>query len=155
VSFDRPLTLRLIPGPQLDELDPASSASLFREDYRVAPASNRQGLRLGGPALALRQPLEMVSAPVATGTVQLPPGGAPILLLADRQTTGGYPRLGEIATVDLPGAAQLRSGETLRFRQVEAGQALALLRAREARLEALAEAVKGHLEHLEWEMMAP
>jgi antagonist of KipI len=70
--------------------------------------------------------------------------------MADRQTTGGYPRLGEVATVDLPSAAQLRAGEFLRFRPVAVGAALALLRAREDRLEALAAAVKTRLDRLDW-----
>lgn len=155
VSFARPLTLRLIPGPQGAKLDTASRAALSGADFRVAPASNRMGLRLSGPALALEARLEMLSAPVATGTLQLPPGGEPILLLADRQTTGGYPRLGEVATVDLPSAAQLRAGETLRFAAVEAGEALALLRAREERLAQVGAALKTRLERLDWGIILP
>jgi antagonist of KipI len=138
-----PRVLRLLPGPQLSALDAASGKALFEGSFRVAPASDRMGLRLAGPALALARPLERVSAPVATGTLQLPPGGAPILLLAGRQTTGGYPRLGEVASVDLPSAAQLRPGETLAFRPVGAPEALALLRAREARLDALRQRISG------------
>jgi antagonist of KipI len=82
----------------------------------------------------------MVSAGVATGTLQLPPEGGPILLLADRQTTGGYPRLGELASVDLPWAAQLRPGDFLRFTlcTVEEAQSAWLARCRRlAFLEAL------------------
>ena len=150
LSFARPLALRLLPGPQAGALDAPSQAALFSAPFRVAPASDRMGLRLGGPVLALATPLEMLSAPVATGTLQLPPGGAPILLMADRQTTGGYPRLGEVATVDLPAAAQLRPGEALRFRPAAAAEALDLLRAREERLDALAEVVKVRLERLDW-----
>jgi len=138
LSFDRPLALRLIPGPQAGALTPASQAALFQEAFRVAPASDRMGLRLAGPALALAAPQEMLSAPVATGTLQLPPGGGPILLMADRQTTGGYPRLGELATVDLPSAGQLRPGEALRFRTVTLEQAQELNLARAARLRDLA-----------------
>jgi len=150
LSFARPLTLRLLPGPQLEELDEASRAALYQGEFLVAPASDRMGLRLSGPSLALRSPREMISAPVATGTLQLPAGGAPILLMADRQTTGGYPRLGELATVDLPAAAQLRPGEALRFRPLEHWEALGLLRARERRLETLAGVVKTRLERLDW-----
>jgi antagonist of KipI len=107
------------------------------------------GLRLAGPGLALAEPQEMLSAPVATGTLQLPPAGGPILLLADRQTTGGYPRLGELATVDLPGAAQLRGGEDLRLQPVDAAGALSLLRTREFRLDALAGIVKTRMGRLD------
>lgn len=150
LNFARPLALRLIPGPQLEALVPAHREALFAGVFQVAPASDRMGLRLAGPPLALAAPREMISAPVATGTLQLPPGGAPILLMADRQTTGGYPRLGEVATVDLPAAAQLRAGEALRFRPVGAREALALLRAREDRLETLALGMKKRLGRLDW-----
>ena len=76
------------------------------------------GYRLEGKALALRQPVELLSEGVGFGTVQLPPGGAPIVLMADAQTTGGYPRLGEVASVDLPLMAQLKPGDRVRFRLV-------------------------------------
>jgi antagonist of KipI len=85
----------------------------------------------------------MLSSGVAAGTLQLPPDGNPILLMADRQTTGGYPRLGEVATVDLPKAAQLRPGEELRFEPVSLDAAQELLLQREARLRELAASVAG------------
>jgi antagonist of KipI len=142
VSFARPAVLRLVPGPRWPELEPASLAALLEGGLRVDPRSDRMGLRLrrpeDGPGLALAGPREERSGPVATGTLQLPPGGEAILLMADRQTTGGYPRLGEVAAVDLPAAAQLGPREALRFRLVTAAGAQALLLERNARLEDLA-----------------
>jgi antagonist of KipI len=85
------------------------------------------GYRLEGEALALRAPREMFSEAVAFGTVQLPPGGAPIVLMADRQTTGGYPRIGEVASVDLPLVAQLKPGDHLRFRMISLAESQQLL----------------------------
>ena len=123
--------LGLIPGPHWDLLDEASRASLLRDPFRVGAASDRMGLRLQGPALRLEPRSELLSSAVATGTLQLPPDGQPILLLADRQTTGGYPRLGELATVDLPFAAQARPGDPLRFRRVEFEEARRDLRRQE------------------------
>ena len=111
----REAPLRLLPGPQWTLLSAASRERLLAADFTVEGRSDRMGLRLEGPPLRLDTPMEMVSAGVATGTLQLPPDGGPILLLADRQTTGGYPRLGELASVDLPWAAQLRPGDHLRF----------------------------------------
>ena len=108
-------TVRIIEGPQLAELDDASRALLLGATFRVAPDSDRMGYRLAGHALSLRTPREMVSSGVTAGTIQLPPGGAPIVLMADRQTTGGYPRLGDVITVDLPLLAQLRAGDSVRF----------------------------------------
>ena len=136
-DFVQPATLRLIPGPQWPLLTGESRHSLLGTAFTVAPNSDRMGIRMQGPRLALDQPLEMVSSGVATGTLQLPPDGSLILLMADRQTTGGYPRLGEVASVDLPKAAQLRPGETLRFSPVSLEEAQELLLRREARFRDL------------------
>jgi antagonist of KipI len=138
LDFLRPAGLRLIPGPQWPELTAEARRALLEDSFEVGPNSDRMGLRLRGPRLALERPMEMISAPVATGTLQLPPDGAPILLMADRQTTGGYPRLGELASVDLAKAAQLRAGDPVRFSAITLEQAQELLLAREARFGALA-----------------
>ena len=136
-DFVQPATLRLIPGPQWPLLTGESRHSLLGTAFTVAPNSDRMGIRMQGPRLALDQPLEMVSSGVATGTLQLPPDGSLILLMADRQTTGGYPRLGEVASVDLPKTAQLRPGETLRFSPVSLEEAQELYLRREDRFRDL------------------
>jgi antagonist of KipI len=150
LDFNRPAVLRLVPGPQWPSLEPSSRDTLVTAVYRVAPASDRMGIRLQGPALALEWPQEMISAGVTAGTVQLPPDGAPIVLMADRQTTGGYPPLGEVAAVDLPRAAQLRPGEELRFQQVDLDRAQVLYLEREARFRALEEALAPRLSQDSW-----
>jgi antagonist of KipI len=137
LDFIRPATLRIIPGAQWSLLTNESRQSLLETTFKVAPSSDRMGIRMQGPKLSLEHPLEMVSSGVATGTLQLPPDGSLILLMADRQTTGGYPRLGEVASVDLPKAAQLRPGESLRFLPISLEEAQALLLRREARLRDL------------------
>jgi antagonist of KipI len=137
LDFSQPATLRIIPGPQWPLLTGESRQNLLETAFTVTPQSNRMGLRMQGPKLSLEKPLEMVSSGVATGTLQLPPDGSLILLMADRQTTGGYPRLGELASVDLPKAAQLRPGETLRFSSISLEEAQALLLRREAHLHDL------------------
>jgi antagonist of KipI len=137
IEFLRPARLRIIPGPQWPLLTADARRSLLEKSFQVAPNSDRMGLRLSGPRLALERPLEMISSGVAAGTLQLPPDGAPILLMADRQTTGGYPRLGELASVDLATAAQLRSLETVRFTTITLEKAQELLLQREARFRAL------------------
>ena len=98
--------------------------SLFGRPWRVAASSNRQGLRLQGPALQAADARERISEPVFPGTVQLPPDGQPIVLLADAQTHGGYPRIGHAIRADWPKLAQLRPGDTLTF--VRCGRAAAL-----------------------------
>lgn len=105
--------------------------------WTVDPRSNRQGLRCAGEAIAHCLP-EQCSAPVAPGTIQLPPDGRPIVLLADAQTIGGYPRLGHVIAADLPRLTQLRAGDALRFLAVDSGLARTAMQRRRneiARLE--------------------
>jgi antagonist of KipI len=138
--------VRLMPGAHGDALTPEARASLHGAEFRVSPQSDRMGYRLDGPIdappLALAAPLELLSEGVAFGTVQLPPGGAPIVLMADRQTIGGYPRVGEVATVDLPVVAQLRPGDALRFAAISVDEAQALYLARERDLAAFERGVR-------------
>lgn len=94
---------------------PSPSDALFNQRWTVTPQSNRQGLRLQGAPLQLAAPGERISAPVAPGTVQLPPDGQPIVLLADAQTHGGYPCIGYVIRADRQRLAQLRPGSPLHF----------------------------------------
>lgn len=105
--------IRYIPG------DTPSAQTLAGCTWTIDPRSNRQGLRCSGDAIVADMP-EQVSAPVAPGTIQLPPDGQPIVLLADAQTVGGYPRLGHVIAADLPRLAQWRPGDILRFVAVDA-----------------------------------
>ena len=107
--------LRLLPGSGSGDLDESSRAALDAEPFRVSTRSDRMGYRLEGPALVLSNRREMPSEGVAWGTVQLPPDGQPIILLADRQTTGGYPVIGHVASVDRSALASARPGDQLRF----------------------------------------
>jgi antagonist of KipI len=102
------------------------------------------GYRLEGVALALSAPCELLSAAVAFGTVQLPPGGSPIVLMADRQTTGGYPHIAEVASVDLPLLAQLKSGDRLGFRPISLDEAQRLYLAREDHIRQARAAIALH-----------
>jgi antagonist of KipI len=116
------------------ELFTADSREQFASvQYRIAPDSDRMGYRLEGPLLALKQPTEVQSEAVTFGSIQVPPDGRPIVLMANRQTTGGYPRIGEVSAVDLPMLAQLPPGDTLRFEPIapEDSQRLYLQRDRD------------------------
>jgi len=132
--------VRLVLARDAELLSAASRARLLEAPFRVSAHSDRMGVRLKpeGAPLALETRLEPLSAGVAMGTVQLPTGGAPIILMADRPTTGGYPRLGEVATVDLPVVAQLRPGDRVRFTPVSLAEAQRLYLARERELALLA-----------------
>jgi antagonist of KipI len=109
-------SVRIVPGPEYGWLSNEGRATLESAELEVTPVSNRMGYRLRGPRLTLARDDEMISSPVALGTVQLPPSGEPIVLMADRQTTGGYPRVANVVTVDVPLLAQLPPGARLTFR---------------------------------------
>jgi antagonist of KipI len=130
--YGEDVVVRLVAGAHLGLLTAPSRDALAGGTFRVSSSSDRMGYRLDGAAVSLRQPVELLSEGVTFGTVQLPPGGAPIILMADAQTTGGYPRVGEVASVDLPLVAQLKPGDRLRFRFISLEDAQALYLAREA-----------------------
>jgi len=128
---ERGRPIRYVPSPHAD------GALLDARAWRVGNRSNRQGLRLEGASLDSDHP-EEISAPVAPGTVQLPPDGQPIVLLADAQTVGGYPRLGHVVAADLPRLAQLRPGDSLRFQSCDRQTATRLACAARARVARIA-----------------
>ena len=140
-----PCVLALLPGTHANALDEDASARLFAQTFRLSSAGDRTGCRLDGHALSLRAPLELVSEPALPGTVQLPPSGQPIVLMAEAPVTGGYPRIGQLAAVELPRLAQRRPGDALCFRPCTHQQALARLDARERRLRRVLDAVARRL----------
>ncbi|KRD40039.1 hypothetical protein ASE35_06955 [Lysobacter sp. Root916] len=114
----------------------AAATALASQAWQVSAASNRQGLRLHGAPLTSAR-AGGLSEPVAPGTLQLPPDGQPIVLLADAQTVGGYPRLGHVIAADLPRLAQLPPHATLRFQACTAAQAQAAAAEARVRLQRL------------------
>jgi len=123
--------IRLVDGEHSALLTPEARERLWSGEFRVGAQSDRMGYRLEGTPLELRERCELLSEAVTFGTVQLPPGGNPIVLMADRQTTGGYPRIAEVASVDLPLLAQLKAGDRVRFRSISIEEAQRLYLARE------------------------
>jgi antagonist of KipI len=133
LELDQPAEITLLPGR-----DSVADIDLLHETaWRVSARSNRMGLRLEGPRLDLLEPAPTLSEPVVPGTLQLPPEGGPILLLADAQTIGGYPRIGHVARADLPRLAQLAPGEPLRFIPGSQETAIDKLRQMERHLQKL------------------
>lgn len=122
-SLKKEAVVRMTRGPQYGWFDEASRSSFFGEAFEVSSESDRMGYRLKGTSLKLSEPRELLSEAVVPGSVQVPSGGSPILLMADRQTTGGYPKIGQAATADLPMVAQLPPGARLRFREVSMAEA--------------------------------
>ncbi len=100
----------------------------------VTPQSNRMAYRLAGGTIDRASSREMISDATFMGGIQIPPGGDPILLMADRQTTGGYPKIGTVITADVPVAGQLAPGDWIEFAECTRAEALKALREQEAQL---------------------
>ena len=123
VSFAYGGEVRAIVGPHRDRFDDDALAAFFGGPFAVSAQSDRQGVRLEGAALAPRDG-EILTCGVISGAVQVPRGGMPIVLLADHQTTGGYPIVATVIEADLGHVAQRAPGESLRFYRVERAEAL-------------------------------
>ncbi|MFT7774145.1 biotin-dependent carboxyltransferase family protein [Roseateles sp.] len=130
-------TVRALPGPEHDDFPATARAAFWATDWRLTPQSNRMGYRFAGPELQRAHGGELASHGVLPGVVQVPPAGQPIVLLADAQTTGGYPKIAVVIRADLWKLAQLRLGATLRFIPCGVDEAVAALRERQARLDQL------------------
>jgi KipI family sensor histidine kinase inhibitor len=111
----QPAELRVIPGPRDDWFAAGALDLLCGGSYLVTPSSDRTGLRLDGPALPRAHGDELPSEGMVTGSLQVPPGGRPILLMADHPVTGGYPVIAVVVSADIGLAAQLRPGSQIRF----------------------------------------
>jgi allophanate hydrolase len=133
-GLDQPI--RVVPGPQQDHFTEAALAALQDGEFRVSKDSDRMGMRLEGPRLRHRGGWDIVSDAIATGAIQVPGSGQPILLLADHQTTGGYPKIATVVSADLPVVGRRRPGDAIRFIPVTVETAEQLCRDEEQRLAA-------------------
>jgi KipI family sensor histidine kinase inhibitor len=129
--------LRILPGPQRDHFEASAIEALEQRRYTVSPQSDRMGYRLSAGTRLAAPAGEMISDAVVMGGLQVPPSGEPILLMADRQTTGGYPQLAVVITADLPLAGQLGPGDWVEFDMCSLSDAIAALRDQEGQLSAL------------------
>lgn len=127
-AFAQDITVRIVPGPQEDLFSADALRTLFSASYRVTDQSDRMGFRLDGPPLSAPDGTDIISDGTALGSIQVPGSGKPIILLADRQTTGGYAKIGTVITPDLPKLVQCMPGAVIRFTPVSARRAQALYR---------------------------
>ena len=121
------VTIRFIPGPEYELLTADSKQKWLNGTWRIDAQSDRMGYRLHGEMLELEGSKEMISEGTVHGLIQLPANGQPIVLLSDRQTTGGYPRIAFVAAVDIPMFGQLKPGDAIRFVPVTIDEAEHLL----------------------------
>lgn len=132
--------LRVVWGPQDDYFSDEGRRTFIGSEYRVSKEADRMGIRFEGPTIGHAQSVDaggadIISDGIAPGAIQVPGAGLPIVLLADRQTVGGYPKIATVASVDLPRLGRLLPGQTVRFAAITVEEAEALRRDQEARLQ--------------------
>jgi biotin-dependent carboxylase-like uncharacterized protein len=146
--------VRIVLGPQQEYFTDAAIAALLAEEFRVSQNADRMGMRLEGPLLRPRGGWDIVSDAIATGAIQVPGSGQPIVLLADHQTTGGYPKIATVVSADLSVVGRRRSGDPMRFAAVTVEAAEALCRDEARRLAALVAALETVPEHCRLDLVS-
>ena len=136
--------IRVMPGPEFDEFDAPARDALVRSVWTMAPQSNRTGCRLLGVALQRLDARQLNSHAVFPGLIQVPPGGAPIVLMADAPATGGYPRIATVIAADLWRLAQVRPGGTIGFELASRAQAQGAWQEQQNYLGRLQEGLDAH-----------
>ena len=126
------VVLRAMPGPQEDMFDPEARAAFWAAAWRVVPESNRMGVRLRGESLGFVETAALPSEGTAPGAVQITAEGQPIVLLAERPTTGGYPKIATVAAADLGLLARTAPSRIVRFERIAFDEARRILAEREA-----------------------
>jgi biotin-dependent carboxylase-like uncharacterized protein len=142
VTLSSPDTLRIMRGPNAEYFTANAFETLLATAYTIAPASDRMGIRLQGAPLERAIEGELPSQGTTAGGLQVPTDGQPILLLADRQTTGGYPRIATVISADIAGAGRLSAGTSIRFQEVSRDKAVRLLKAQRDWLASLPSLLK-------------
>ena len=136
-SYGHSHALRVVLGPQDDAFTAEGIQALLSSTYTVTPTSDRIGSRLEGPPIRHKEDADIISDGTPFGAVQVTGDGMPIVLMADRGTTGGYTKIATVISVDLPGLAQAVPGDTVTFRSVSVEEAHQALTEQEARLKSL------------------
>ncbi len=129
--------LRVIMGPQDDMFTEKGMNSFLGGAYKVGQEFDRMGYRLEGPVIEHKEDGNIISDGVVTGSIQVPTSGRPIVMLAERQTIGGYTKIATVITVDLPVIGQCKAGDVIRFRAVTVDEAQKLYEAYYREMEAL------------------
>jgi antagonist of KipI len=143
--YDKLNEFFFIAGNEWEALDESSKKALQDEDFVIQSSSDRMGYQLKGPALELSTAQELLSSAVSFGNMQLLPNGQLIVLMADHQTTGGYPRIGHVISAHLPKLAQLRPGDSFRFKRTDVKTAERLYCLQQQELKILARACSCNL----------
>jgi biotin-dependent carboxylase-like uncharacterized protein len=138
LPLDRDAPIRVVLGPQDDHFTEAGIRTFLSAAYGVSQEADRMGYRLTGPKVEHSQGFNIVSDGIVTGSVQVPGSGEPIIMMADRQTTGGYPKIATVISADLRLVAQRRPGDRIRFEAIEMAEAQRAARDRAGEIATLA-----------------
>ncbi|MFD2966415.1 5-oxoprolinase subunit C family protein [Sphingobacterium bambusae] len=130
-------SIRVIEGPHYAQFDQRSREDFLNISFLISNESDRMGYRLASAALRLTLPIELLSSAVTFGTIQVPPQGQPIVLMADHPTTGGYPIIGQVIEADLPLLAQLQPQDSIRFERVTVADAQQIVKDRHQQIQEL------------------
>lgn len=141
-SLSHSKTIRFTEGHEFELLTEKSKESFENQDFNISKDSNRMGYRMNAAPLEVNTKKELVSSAVDFGTIQLLPNGQIIVLMADHQTSGGYPRLGNIISVDLPKLAQSNINDTILFKKISIEEAEDLLIKQELELQKLKASIR-------------
>lgn len=131
VKYGKAITLHAVLGPQDDYFTEKGIETFFKESYTVTDKSDRMGIRLDGEKIESKNGVDIISDGVTTGSVQIPASGTPIIMMADRQTTGGYAKIATVLSSDLHLIAQAKPGTVIRFERVTAEEAAKLYKTAE------------------------
>lgn len=134
--------IRVVLGPQADYFDDENIERFLSEQYRITRDSDRMGMRLAGEPLRHARGYDIATDGVVNGSVQVPGNGMPVILLSDRQTVGGYPKIATVISSDLPRLGMLKPGEAISFEAVGIEEAVAIRRAQVRRLEELCQSLR-------------
>jgi antagonist of KipI len=137
ITFNKTQTIRVLRGAEFERFDTASQQTFFSNRYTLTTQADRMGYRLEGESLNLSEQFELLSEGVTYGTIQVPSNGKPIILMVDRQTTGGYPKIGQVISIDLPCLAQMQPNANIEFKEVSLEQAELELIMQEQKLQKL------------------
>ena len=121
--YESQVTVRVIPGPQEEAFTEMGLETFYSSSYTITPDSDRMGYRMDGPEIESLRGTDIISDAIVFGSIQVPSSGKPIILLADRQTTGGYAKIATVFSLDLPGLVQCRPGDTVRFSRISVEEA--------------------------------
>lgn len=136
-DYPKAVTVRVVFGPQEDYFTEKGIDTFLGTWYHVSGQSDRMGIRLEGSPIENKNGVDIISDGIAYGSVQIPASGTPIIMMADRQTTGGYAKIATVITADLYKIAQARPGTAIRFRAVTEKEAVAALKQQRAKLKKL------------------